>query len=138
MEEFFKKEYDNFDSYEYHFVDKVLKEIFGKRQMIKRYSLAGEGIFNLLYIDNYIYEFRFKEIKSLPVSDGKKAFRDAKKDEVIDAVTETLNKYNLDFAVTGGKFISFKDRKYLIQIEIVKKTKEPSNLGKVRIDGEWI
>ena len=55
MEEFFKKEYDNFDSYEYHFVDKVLKEIFGKRQMIKRYSLAGEGIFNLLYIDNYIY-----------------------------------------------------------------------------------
>ena len=53
-------------------------------------------------------------------------------------ITETLNKYNLDFAVTGGKFISFKDRNYLIQIEIVKKTKEPSNLGKVRIDGEWI
>ena len=126
MEEFFKKEYDNFDSYEYHFVDKVLKEIFGKRQMIKRYSLAGEGIFNLLYIDNYIYEFRFKEIKSLPVSDGKKAFRDAKKDEVIDV------------AITGGNFISFKDRNYLVQIEIVKKTKEPSNLGKVRIDGEWI
>ena len=72
MEDFFKKDFDNFDSYEYHFVDKVLKEIFGKRQMIKRYSLVGEGIFNLLYIDNYIYEFRFKEIKSLPVSDGKK------------------------------------------------------------------
>ena len=35
MEKFFKKEYDNFDSYEYHFVDKILKEIFGKRQMIK-------------------------------------------------------------------------------------------------------
>ena len=43
--------------------NKVLKDIFGKRQMIKRYSLAGEGIFNLLYIDNYIYEFRFKEIR---------------------------------------------------------------------------
>ena len=138
MEEFFKKEYDNFDSYEYHFVDKVLKEIFGKRQMIKRYSLAGEGIFNLLYIDNYIYEFRFKEIKSLPVSDGKKAFRDAKKDEVINAVTEILNKYNLDFFFICGKFISFKDRNYIIQIEIVKKIKEPSNLGKVKIDGEWI
>ena len=45
---------------------------------------------------------------------------------------------NLDFAITGGKFISFKDRNYLVQIEIVKKIKEPSNLGKVRIDGEWI
>ena len=138
MENFFKNKYDNFDSYEYHFIDEILKEIFGKKQMIKRYSLAGEGLFNLLYIDNYIYEFKFKKIKSLPVSDGKKAFRDAKKDEIIDAVTATLKRYNLDFSITNGKFISFKDREYLIQIEIVKKIKEPSNLGKVRIDGEWI
>lgn len=138
MEEFFKKEYDNFDSYEYYFMDKVLKNIFDKKQMIRRYSLSGEGIFNLLYIDNYIYEFRFKEIKSLLVSDGKKAFRDAKKDEIINAVAAILSKYNLDFAITGGKFISFKHRNYLVQIEIVKKIKEPSNLGKIRIDGEWI
>jgi len=138
MEDFFKKDFDNFDSYEYHFVDKVLKDIFGKRQMIKRYSLAGEGIFNLLYIDNYIYEFKFKEIKSLPVSDGKKAFRDAKKDEVIDMISQVLSEKNIDFAITQGKFISFKDRKYLVQIEIVKKLKEPANLGKTRIDGEWI
>ena len=138
MEEFFKTNYDSFDSYEYHFIDKVLKDIFGKKQMIKRYSLAGEGIFNLLYIDNNIYEFKFKEIKSLPVSDGKKAFRDAKKDEVINAVAATLSKYNLDFVITDGKFISFKDRNYLVQMEIVKKIKEPSNLGKTRIDGEWV
>ena len=138
MEEFFKIKYDSFDSYEYHFIDKVLKDIFGKKQMIKRYSLAGEGIFNLLYINNNIYEFKFKEIKSLPVSDGKKAFRDTKKDEVINAVAATLSKYNLDFVITDGKFISFKDRNYLVQMEIVKKIKEPSNLGKVRIDGEWI
>ena len=68
----------------------------------------------------------------------KKHLEMLKKDEVIDAVAATLSKYNLDFTITGGKFISFKDRKYLVQIEIVKKTKEPSNLGKVRIDGEWI
>lgn len=138
MNIFFETKYDNFDSYEYHFVDKVLKNIFGEKQMIKRYSLAGEGIFNLLYIDNYIYEFRFKEIKSLPVSDGKKAFRDTKKDEIIDMISKILDENNINFAVTNGKFISFKDRNYLVQIEIVKKIKEPSNLGKVRIDGEWI
>ena len=138
MNIFFETKYDNFDSYEYHFVDKVLKNIFGEKQMIKRYSLAGEGIFNLLYIDNYIYEFRFKKIKSLPVSDGKKAFRDTKKDEIIDMISKILDENNINFAVTNGKFISFKDRNYLVQIEIVKKTKEPSNLGKVRIDGEWI
>ena len=138
MNIFFETKYDIFDSYEYHFVNKVLKNIFGEKQMIKRYSLAGEGIFNLLYIDNYIYEFRFKEIISLPISDGKKAFRDTKKDEIIDMISKILDENNINFAVTNGKFISFKDRNYLVQIEIVKKIKEPSNLGKVRIDGEWI
>ena len=53
-------------------------------------------------------------------------------------VRHVFGKYNLDFAITGGKFISFKDRNYLVQIEIVKKIKEPANLGKVKIDGEWI
>ena len=138
MEDFFKKKYDNFNSYEYHFIDKILKDTFGEKQMIRRYSLIGEGIFNLLYIDDCIYEFRFKEAKSLPISDGKKAFRDAKKDEIINKISIILDKNNIDFAITNGKFIFFKDRDYLTQIEIVKKRDEPSNLGKVRIDGEWI
>lgn len=138
MKDFLKKEYDNFDSYEYHFVNEFLKDIFGERQMIRRYSLGAEGIFNLLYIDNCIYEFRLKEIKTLPISDKKKAFRDAKKDEIIDTITKALTENNFEFAVTNGKFISFKDRTYLIQIEIIKKIKEPSNLGKVKVDGEWI
>ena len=126
MEEFFKKEYDNFDSYEYHFVDKVLKEIFGKRQMIKRYSLAGEGIFNLLYIDNYIYEFRLKEIKSLPVNDGKKAFRDADKDIIVEEITKALKNKNIEYTVNSGKFITFKYNNFIFKIEIVKKAAIPA------------
>ena len=53
-------------------------------------------------------------------------------------ISQVLSEKNIDFAITQGKFISFKDRKYLVQIEIVKKLKEPANLGRVRIDGEWI
>lgn len=138
MNDFFKTEHEYFSSYEYHFIDKVLKNIFGEKNMIKRYSLGGDGIFNLLYIDNYIYEFKFKEIKSIPISDGKKAFRDAKKDEIIKKVTNSLIQNNIEFSVTSGKFVSFKDRNFIVQIEIVKKIKEPENLGKIKIDGEWI
>jgi hypothetical protein len=133
-----KEKYEDFDSYEYHFVDEVLKDIFGKKNMIRRYSLGAEGTFNLLYIDNSIYEFRFKKIKFLPKSDGKKAFRDSKKDEVIEAIANRLNENNIEFSITKGKFVSLKDNSFITQIEIVKKTKEPENLGKVRIDGEWI
>ena len=135
--DFLNKKFDNFDSYEYHFVDDVLKNIFGETHMIRRYSLGAEGIFNLLYIDNYIYDFKFKEIKSLPTSDGKKAFRDSKKDEILNAIAAFFIDNNIDFSITGGKFISFKGQ-YLTQIEIVKKLKEPANLGKVRINGIWV
>ena len=134
--EFFTK-YEYFWEYEYPFGNDFLKNIF-KDNYMRKYSLVGDGIFNLILFNDKIYDISIKKGNSMLLNDGKKAFRDAKKDKVINAVTETLNKYNLDFAVTGGKFISFKDRNYLIQIEIVKKTKEPSNLGKVRIDGEWI
>ena len=137
MNKFFKEEYDNFDSYEYNFVE-YLKEIFGNRKMIRRYSLGGEGIFNLLYTDKNIYQFKFKKISNLPANDGALAVRDNKKNEIIAEIVKSLKENNITCSVTNGKFLNIKDNNFITQIEIVKKLKEPDNLGKTRIDGEWI
>lgn len=137
MNKFFNEKYDWFDSYEYHFVE-YLKDIFGNRKMIRRYSLGGEGIFNLLYTDNGIYQFKFKQISTLPISDGVLAVRDNKKNEVIDQVAKSLEENGITYSVTGGKFLNVKDSNFITQIELIKKRSEPANLGKTRIDGEWI
>lgn len=133
---FFDKKVDYFFEYEYSFVNDFLKSIYGNK-IIRRYSLGGDGIFNLLYLDDSLYELRFKEIKKMLINDGKSAFRDSKKDEIVKTICDNL-KEGTEYTVNSGKFISFKLGNYIAQIEIVKKTKEPDNLGKVRIDGIWV
>ena len=124
-------------NYEYDFVN-YLKKIFGNKKMIRRYSLGAEGIFNLLYTDDGIYQFKFKKISTLPISDGTLAVRDNKKNEIIEQIVQSLKEKGKTYSVTGGKFLNIKDNDFNFQIEIIKKRSEPINLGKVLIDGEWI
>lgn len=137
-EQFLDKKVEDFSEYEYPFINVFLKEIFGERNAMRRYSLAGEGIFNLIYLEDKIYEVKFKEIKKMLINDNKKALRDATKDFIVEKICKVLQENNIEYATNSGKFISFKLNKYIAQIEIIKKLKEPENLGKTRINGEWV
>ena len=112
-----KKEY--FWEYGYQFGE-FLKKIFQDKYK-RKYSLEGNGIFNLLYIDNKIYEIKFTETKSLLVNDNKK-FTDKNKLFIVEEITKNLKN---NFTINGGKFITFELDGYIAKVEIIKKMAEP-------------
>ena len=112
-----KKEY--FWEYGYQFGE-FLKKIFQDKYK-RKYSLEGNGIYNLLYIDNKIYEIKFTETKSLLANDNKK-FTDKNKLFIVEEITKNLKN---NFTVNGGKFITFELDGYIAKVEIIKKMAEP-------------
>ncbi len=118
-----KKEYDW--EYEYSFGEDFLKSIF-KNDYKRVYSLNGEGIFNIITINNKYYSIDLKSAKSMLVNDGKKAFRDATKDVIITSIADGLNKLNLEYTINSGKFITFKMFNSIFKIEVVKKAAMPN------------
>lgn len=124
-EKLFNKKVDYFWEYEYSFGEYFLKEIF-KDKYKRKMSMTGSGIYNLLYIDNAIYDISFKETKSLMVADGKSAVRDVVKNDIIYLICEELGNNNIEYTVNSGKYITFKLGKYIAKLEIVKKMKEPA------------
>lgn len=117
-----KKEY--FWEYEYPFYADFLKNIFDEK-CIRKYSLIGDGIFNLVLLNDKIYDISLKESKSMLVNDGKKAFRDETKDTIIKLITDSFDNLKIDYTVNSGKFITFKIYDYIGKIEVVKKTTMP-------------
>ena len=112
-----KKEY--FWEYGYQFGE-FLKKIFQDKYK-RKYSLEGNGIYNLLYIDNKIYEIKFTETKKLLENDNKK-FTDKNKLFIVEEITKNLKN---NFTVNGGKFITFELDSYIAKVEIIKKMAEP-------------
>lgn len=125
MEKFLNKKVDYFWEYDYSFGTIFLKSIFDN-QYKRKYSLTGDGIFNLILIDNKIYDIRLKETKTMLENDNKKAFRDETKDIVIDKICEKLKELNLSYTRNGGKFITFKLGNFIAKVEIVKKAAMPT------------
>ena len=93
---------------------------------MRKYSLIGDGIFDLVFYEDKIYNVILKKGTSMLENDGKKAFRDATKDEVIAKIVEELSKHNIECTVNGGKFITFKYNNFIFKIEIVKKAAMPA------------
>ena len=112
-----KKEY--FWEYGYQFGG-FLKKIFQDKYK-RKYSLEGNGIYNLLYIDNKIYEIKFTETKKLLENDNKK-FTDKNKLFIVEEITKNLKN---NFTVNSGKFITFELDGYIAKVEIIKKMAEP-------------
>jgi len=121
---FFDK-YEYFWEYEYPFGEDFLKSIFDNKYQ-RKYSLNGEGIFNLVIIDNKIYSLDLKQAKSMVVDDGKKAFRDITKDIVVDNICNKLKENNIIYTVNSGKIITFKYNDIIFKTEIVKKAAMPA------------
>ena len=124
MNDFFNKKVEYFWEYNYPFGTIFLKNIFGDKYK-RYYSKGGEGIFNLIFIDNNIYDISFKKATKMLVTDGKKAARDDIKNDIIYLICEELGNNNIEYSVNGGKYITFKIGDYIAKIEVVKKLKMP-------------
>lgn len=121
FEKVFNKPVDYFWEYEYSFGEHFLKELF-KDNYKRKYSLTGNGIYNLLYINNKIYEVKFTKGTSLLVEDNK-IISDKTKTNIVNTIVENLKS---KYTINSGKFITFETAKGIAKIEIIKKMKEPS------------
>lgn len=111
--------------YEWAFDSDFLQNLFQENYKHK-YSLTGNGIYNLVIIDNKIYSIDLKKTTAMLTDDGKKAFRDTTKDLIIEKIVNKLKENNINCTVNSGKFITFKHFDYIFKIEVVKKTSMPN------------
>ena len=113
------KKYEYFWETSYPFGE-FLKTIFtGYR---RKYSLTGNGIYNLIDLNNKIYEVKYTETKTMLKADNHAI--DTDKKFIIDTITSNLKTDN--FAINGGKFITFPVGSWIAKVEVIKKMKEPS------------
>ncbi len=105
---------------EYKFGE-FLKKIFGEQVYKRKYSLTGNGIFNLLYINGKIYEVKYGSTKNHVTPDNHKFTDD--KEFIINTITQNLK---CESYVSGGKLITFPVDKWIAKVEIIKKMREPS------------
>ena len=107
---------------EYKFGE-FLKEIFGEKVYKRKYSLEGNGIYNLLYINGKIYDVVYKQCKSNLQNDNHKFTDD--KEFIITTIVDNLKCDKSKIVVNGGKIITFPVQEWIAKVEIVKKLKEP-------------
>lgn len=124
MHKYFFEKYEEFWEYDYPFGDDFLKSIFNNNYL-RKYSLIGDGIFNIVSVDNKIYDISLKNCKSLLLNDNKKAFRDSTKDIIVEKICNKLNENDIEYTVNSGKFITFKYNNFIFKIEVVKKAAMP-------------
>ena len=124
MRKFFDK-YNYFWEYEYPFGEDFLKSIF-KENYSRKYSLTGEGIFDLVFKDNKIYDISLKNGNNILPNDGKKAFRDGTKDDIVNFITYALKNNNIEYTTNSGKIICFKYNNFIFKIEVIKKAVMPT------------
>lgn len=110
---------DYFWETEYKFGE-FLKKIFGEEVYKRKYSLEGNGIYNLLYMNDKIYEVKYGKTTSMLTADNHKFTDD--KEFIINTIVDNLN---CEAIVSGGKFITFPVKEWIAKVEIVKKNKEP-------------
>lgn len=117
-----KKEY--LWEYEWPFGE-FLRESLPTGSYRRKFSMTGNGIYNLVTLDSKLYEVTLKSATKLLPNDGKKAFRDTTKDKLINLLKDKLSQLGINCTVNSGKFITFELFGFVAKLEIVKKTTEP-------------
>lgn len=118
-----KKQY--FWEYDYPFSE-FLRESLPAGSYRCKFSMTGNGIYNLVTLDGKLYDVALKSTTKLLPNDGKKAFRDTTKDKLIDLLKDKLSQLGVNCTVNSGKFITFELFDFIAKLEIVKKTTEPA------------
>ena len=109
---------DYFWEYEYKFGE-FLKKIFPNTYK-RKFSMTGNGIYNLIIIQDKIYEVKFSQTTKL-IEDNSVLTKDKIKNKIIENITNNLKN---NYTVNNGK-ITFKLGKFIAKIEIIKKLKMP-------------
>ena len=109
---------DYFWEYEYKFGE-FLKKIFPNTYK-RKFSITGNGIYNLIIIQDKIYEVKFSQTTKL-IEDNSALTKDKIKNKIIENITNNLKN---NYTVNNGK-ITFKLGKFIAKIEIIKKLKMP-------------
>ena len=109
---------DYFWEYEYKFGE-FLKKIFPNTYK-RKFSMTGNGIYNLIIIQDKIYEVKFSQTTKL-IEDNSALTKDKIKNKIIENITNNLKN---NYTVNNGK-ITFKLGKFIAKVEIIKKLKMP-------------
>jgi len=118
-----KKEY----TWEFEFpFGELLRESLPVGSYRRKFSMTGNGIYNLVTLDGKLYDISLKSAKSMLPDDDKKAFRDETKDKLIEILKDKLSQLGVKYTVNGGKFITMDLFGHIMKAEIVKKSVEPS------------
>lgn len=118
-----KKEY----AWEFEFpFGELLRESLPAGSYRRKFSMTGNGIYNLVTLDGKLYDISLKSAKSMLPDDGKKAFRDETKDKLIEILKDKLSQLGVKYTVNSGKFITMDLFGHIMKVEIVKKNVEPS------------
>lgn len=88
----------------------------------RKYSMTGNGIYNLIIIRNKIYEIKLTETTKM-LEDNGKLTTDELKNKIIQNIINNF-KENTKYTVNNGK-ITFKLGKYIAKVEVIKKLKMP-------------
>ena len=113
-----------FWEYDYPFGE-FLRESLPASSYRRKFSMTGNGIYNLITLDGKLYDITLKSATKLLPNDGKKAFRDTTKDKLIDLLKDKLSQLGVNYTVNSGKFITFELFDFIAKLEIVKKATEP-------------
>lgn len=108
-----------FWEYDYKYGE-FLKKIFPNTYK-RKYSMTGNGIYNLILVNDKIYEAKFAQATNM-VEDNGKMTTDNLKNKIINNICANLkNKYSIN----NGK-IYFKLGRWVAKVEIIKKMKMPT------------
>lgn len=102
------------------FFEEMLAKVFPTFKI--KYSLTGNGIFDLVFINDKIYEIKYTKTTAMGKNDN--SIIDKDKEFIIKNIIDNLKTDNI--AVFGGKFITFPVANWIAKVEIVKKLKMPS------------
>lgn len=109
-----------FWEYDYKFGE-FLKKIFPNTYQ-RKYSMTGNGIYNLILVNDKIYEIKFSETKSF-LTDNNQLTKDALKNKIIQNIIDNF-KEGTKLTVNNGK-VTFKLGNFIAKVEVIKKLKMP-------------
>ena len=107
-----------FWEYEYSFGE-FLKKIFPNTYK-RKYSLKGNGIYNLILVNDKIYEVKFKQATKI-LQDNNIYTSDSIKNKIIDNIRTNLKNKNI---INSG-ILFFNLDNFVAKVEVIKKMKMP-------------
>lgn len=107
-----------FWEYDYKFGE-FLKKIFPNTYK-RKYSMTGNGIYNLILVNDKIYEVKLSQTNSMLI-DNNLLTTDKMKNKIIENIIDNLKS---NYTVNNGK-VTFKLGKFIAKIEVIKKVKMP-------------